>query len=51
MRHRLRAGAAVELVTTKFLYGEVPAAEGFAVDERFYRRSAARGSRFNDRMD
>jgi len=30
-------------VTTKFLYGEVPAAEGFSVDERFYRRTAARG--------
>ena len=38
-----RAGAEVELVTTKFLYGEVPAAEGFSVDERFYKRSAARG--------
>ena len=38
-----RAGADVELVTTKFLYGEVPAAEGFSVDERFYRRTAARG--------
>ena len=30
-------------MTTKFLYGEVPAAEGFSVDERFYRRTAARG--------
>jgi glycosyltransferase involved in cell wall biosynthesis len=38
-----RAGAEVELVTTRFLYGSVPAAEGYAVDERFYRRSAARG--------
>ncbi|HTT94707.1 MAG TPA: glycosyltransferase family 4 protein [Solirubrobacterales bacterium] len=38
-----RGGAEVELVTTKFLYGEVPAAEGFSVDERFYRRTAARG--------
>jgi glycosyltransferase involved in cell wall biosynthesis len=38
-----RAGAEVELVTTKFLYGEVPPADGFAVDERFYRRSADRG--------
>src|SRR5882757_2025467 len=38
-----RAGAEGELVTTKFLYGEVPAADGFAVDERFYKRSAARG--------
>ena len=38
-----RAGAEVELVTTKFLYGPVPAAEGYEVDERFYRRSAGRG--------
>ena len=38
-----RAGAEVELVTTRFLYGSVPPAEGFAVSERFYRRSAARG--------
>src|ERR1700742_3840316 len=38
-----RAGAEVELVTTKFLYGEVPAADGFTVDERFYKRSAERG--------
>jgi glycosyltransferase involved in cell wall biosynthesis len=33
----------VELVTTRFLYGEVPAAEGYEVDERFYKRTAARG--------
>jgi glycosyltransferase involved in cell wall biosynthesis len=38
-----RAGAEVELLTTRFLYGAVPAAEGYRVDERFYRRSAARG--------
>jgi glycosyltransferase involved in cell wall biosynthesis len=38
-----RAGAEVELLTTEFLYGPVPAAEGYRVDERFYRRSAARG--------
>ncbi|MBS1863722.1 MAG: glycosyltransferase [Actinobacteria bacterium] len=38
-----RAGAEVELVTTKFLYGAVPEAEGYAVDERFYKRTAARG--------
>jgi glycosyltransferase involved in cell wall biosynthesis len=38
-----RAGAEVELVTTRFLYGPVPPAEGYRVDERFYRRSAARG--------
>src|SRR3954454_11106078 len=39
-----RAGAEVELLTTRFLYGPVPAAEGYRVDERFYRRSAARGN-------
>jgi glycosyltransferase involved in cell wall biosynthesis len=38
-----RGGAEVELLTTRFLYGSVPPAEGYAVDERFYRRSAARG--------
>src|ERR1700761_6403424 len=38
-----RGGAQVELVTTEFLYGPVPEAEGYEVDERFYRRSAARG--------
>ncbi|HVO53713.1 MAG TPA: glycosyltransferase family 4 protein [Solirubrobacterales bacterium] len=38
-----RAGAEVELLTTRFLYGSVPAAEGYTVDERFYRRSASRG--------
>src|ERR1700744_1921461 len=38
-----RGGAEVELVTTGSLYGPVPEAEGYAVDERFYRRSAARG--------
>src|SRR3954467_1349806 len=38
-----RAGAEVELLTTRFLYGPVPAAEGYRVDEGFYRRSAARG--------
>jgi len=30
-------------VTSRFLHGDVPAAEGYRVDERFYRRSAARG--------
>lgn len=30
-------------MTTHFLYGPVPPAEGYRVDERFYRRSAARG--------
>src|SRR3954453_1229481 len=38
-----RAGAEVELLTTPFLYGPVPPAEGFRVKELFYRRSAARG--------
>ncbi|HEY0316947.1 MAG TPA: glycosyltransferase family 4 protein [Solirubrobacterales bacterium] len=38
-----RAGAEVELLTTRFLYGPVPPAEGYRVDERFYRRTAARG--------
>ena len=38
-----RAGAEVELLTSRFLYGPVPEAEGYRVEERFYRRSAARG--------
>jgi glycosyltransferase involved in cell wall biosynthesis len=38
-----RAGAEVELLTTRFLYGPVPPAEGYRVEERFYRRAAARG--------
>jgi len=38
-----RAGAEVELLTSRFLYGAVPAAEGYEVRERFYRRSTARG--------
>jgi glycosyltransferase involved in cell wall biosynthesis len=38
-----RAGAEVELLTTRFLYGPVPPAEGYRVNECFYRRSAARG--------
>jgi glycosyltransferase involved in cell wall biosynthesis len=38
-----RAGAEVELLTSRFLYGPVPEAEGYRVRERFYRRSAARG--------
>src|SRR2546423_5426020 len=37
------ASAEVELVTSRFLYGPVPAAEGYRVSERFYSRSAARG--------
>jgi glycosyltransferase involved in cell wall biosynthesis len=38
-----RAGAEVELLTSRFLHGTVPAADGYRVEERFYRRSAARG--------
>jgi glycosyltransferase involved in cell wall biosynthesis len=38
-----RAGAEVELATSRFLYGPVPPAEGYRVAERFYRRTAARG--------
>jgi glycosyltransferase involved in cell wall biosynthesis len=38
-----RAGAEVELLTSRFLYGPVPEAEGYAAREIFYRRSAARG--------
>jgi glycosyltransferase involved in cell wall biosynthesis len=41
-----RAGADVTLVTSRFAYGDVPPAEGYAVDERFYRLgSAPPGSR------
>ncbi len=38
-----RAGAEVELLTSRFLYGPVPEPQGYGVAERFYRRSAARG--------
>ncbi len=38
-----RAGAEVQLLTSRFLHGPVPAAEGYRVEEAFYRRSAARG--------
>jgi glycosyltransferase involved in cell wall biosynthesis len=38
-----RAGADVELVTTRFLYGPVPPALGYRVSEPFYRRAAQRG--------
>ena len=40
-----RAGAEVELSTSRFLYGPVPEADGYRVQESFYRRSAARGLR------
>jgi glycosyltransferase involved in cell wall biosynthesis len=35
-----RAGVEVELWTSRFAHGEVPAPEGYAVREAFYRRSA-----------
>jgi glycosyltransferase involved in cell wall biosynthesis len=38
-----RAGAKVELLTTRFLYGPVAPADGYSVIELFYRRSAGRG--------
>ena len=40
-----RAGAEVELVTSRFAHGPVPAAEGYRVSESFYRRSAEAGPR------
>jgi glycosyltransferase involved in cell wall biosynthesis len=41
-----RAGADVRLVTSRFAYGIVPAAEGYEVREHFYRRAVgAPGSR------
>jgi glycosyltransferase involved in cell wall biosynthesis len=45
-----RGGAEVELATTRFLYGPVPVAEGYGVEERFYRRSAARGLEASARL-
>jgi glycosyltransferase involved in cell wall biosynthesis len=38
-----RGGAEVELLTSRFLYGPVPAPDGYRVEEAFYRRSAERG--------
>jgi glycosyltransferase involved in cell wall biosynthesis len=38
-----RGGAEVELLTSRFLYGPVPPAEGYRVRECFYRHAAARG--------
>ncbi|HEU5143533.1 MAG TPA: glycosyltransferase family 4 protein [Solirubrobacterales bacterium] len=38
-----RAGADVELLTSHFLYGPVPEADGYRVEECFYRRSGRRG--------
>jgi glycosyltransferase involved in cell wall biosynthesis len=38
-----RAGADVELVTSRFLYGPVPEPDGYEVNELFYRRTSRRG--------
>jgi glycosyltransferase involved in cell wall biosynthesis len=38
-----RAGAQVELITSRFRYGPVPPAEGYRVSEPFYRLSALSG--------
>ena len=38
-----RAGAEVELLTSRFLYGAVPEPQGYRVRELFYRRAAERG--------
>jgi glycosyltransferase involved in cell wall biosynthesis len=38
-----RAGADVELVTSRFLYGPVPREDGYRVTEAFYGRTARRG--------
>src|SRR3954451_22949815 len=41
-----RAGAQVELITSRFAYGSVPLGDGYAVDELFYRIApGAPGSR------
>ena len=40
-----RAGADVELVTSRFAYGDVPAAEGYRVSELFYRRAGRFGGK------
>jgi glycosyltransferase involved in cell wall biosynthesis len=45
-----RAGAEVELLTTRFLYGPVPPAEGYRVEERFYRKAAGRGLEARGRL-
>jgi glycosyltransferase involved in cell wall biosynthesis len=38
-----RAGADVELITSRFVYGPVPEAEGYRVTEAFYRRTTRGG--------
>ncbi|MFL5839854.1 MAG: glycosyltransferase family 4 protein [Thermoleophilaceae bacterium] len=39
-----RAGADVELVTSRFAYGDVPIADGYRVNEMFYRRAGRFGA-------
>lgn len=39
-----RAGAEVELLTSRFVYGPVPEADGYTLLEHFYRRSSAAGA-------
>jgi hypothetical protein len=38
-----RAGADVELLTSRFLHGSVPEPDGYRVSEAFYRRTSRRG--------
>jgi glycosyltransferase involved in cell wall biosynthesis len=45
-----RAGADVELLTSRFLYGPVPRANGYRVSEAFYRRTADRGLEARGRL-
>lgn len=40
-----RAGVDVELYTSHFAYGDVPAADGYAVHETFYRRARGRAGK------
>ena len=40
----VRAGAQVELITSRFAHGPVPAAQGYSVQERFYRRATRPGT-------
>ncbi len=44
-----RAGADVELVTSRFTHGPVPPAEGYRVREAFYRRSSVRDAQARGR--
>src|SRR5438876_10379448 len=39
-----RAGADVELITSRFVHGPLPPPEGYRVTEAFYRRSSGRGA-------